>query len=255
MTIESVQNEKIKKLSRLLAKNSERKKAGILIVEGRQENQRASRFGYEPVEFFISEALYNEALPAGRVHLVSEQVYEKIAYRGTTEGIIGIYKIPTADIDDYTPAADAFVIVLESVEKPGNLGAILRSCEAFGVDAVIVTDPKIDLYNPNVIRSSVGCIFGMRTYALTNQQTLDFLQRNDFQILTTFMEETARTIDETKLSGRAAICFGTEHSGLSEFWNGKGQNVLVPMAGSIDSLNLSNAVAICAYEQLRQKRT
>ena len=253
MLIESLQNEKIKKLTRFLSKNQDRRKAGIFIVEGQQENQRALHFGNQPEEFYICETIFSGSLPDSKIHYVSEKLYEKIAYRGTTEGIIGIYKLEDRKLDEFKPKQDSAVIVLESVEKPGNLGAILRSCEAFGINALIVTDPKTDFYNPNVIRSSVGCLFGMNIFQASNEETLEFLKINDYSIFTTFMSEDAKYLQDKNFRNRSAVLFGTEHSGLSDFWSGKGENVLVPMQGTIDSLNLSNAAAITCYEILRQK--
>ncbi|RRQ46886.1 TrmH family RNA methyltransferase [Chryseobacterium sp. SC28] len=253
MLIESLQNEKIKRLTRLLSKNQERKKAGVFIVEGLQENRRALEFGNQAEEFYICESIFAGKLPEAKIYFVSEKLYEKMAYRGTTEGIIGIYKLEQKNLKDFNPEKDAAVIILESVEKPGNLGAILRSCEAFGINALIVTDPKTDFYNPNVIRSSVGCLFGMNIFQASNTETLEFLQRKNFNIFTTFMSENAQNIQKLNLKGRSAILFGTEHSGLSDFWKDKGQNMVIPMAGTIDSLNLSNAAAIACYEILRQR--
>jgi TrmH family RNA methyltransferase len=185
---------------------------------------------------------------------VSDKVYEKIAYRGSSEGIIGVYKTKEEDLSSFKPQDNSTVIIVEGVEKPGNLGAILRSCEAFGIDALIVSDGKTDFYNPNVIRSSVGCLFGMKVFQADNQKTLKFLQENNFNIYTTIMDETAEDLYKRDFKEKSAVLFGTEHSGLSNFWIGKGKNTLIPMAGSIDSLNLSNAVAITCYEALRQKK-
>ena len=253
MLIESLQNEKIKKLTRLLSKNQDRRKAGVFLVEGQQENERALHFGNNPEEYFICEAIFKGKLPNAKIHYVSDKLYEKIAYRGTTEGIIGIYQLENRTLDDFRPKADSSVVILESVEKPGNLGAILRSCEAFGINALIVTDPKTDFYNPNVIRSSVGCLFGMNIFQCSNEETLEFLKINRYNIYTTFMSDDAKPIQEKNLKNRSAVLFGTEHSGLSDFWKGKGENILIPMVGTIDSLNLSNAAAITCYEILRQK--
>ncbi|WP_312768843.1 TrmH family RNA methyltransferase [Epilithonimonas sp.] len=253
MLIESLQNEKIKKLTRLLTKNQDRRKAGVFIVEGQQENERAIHFGNQPEEFFICESIFKGKLPDSKIHYVSEKLYEKIAYRGTTEGIIGIYKLEERSLEDFSPKKDSAVIILESVEKPGNLGAILRSCEAFGINALIVTDPRTDFYNPNVIRSSVGCLFGMNIFQASNEQTLEFLKTYEYKIFTTFMSEDAKYIHTKNLKEKSAVLFGTEHSGLSDFWEKKGENILIPMSGSIDSLNLSNAAAITCYEILRQK--
>lgn len=251
--IESFQNPKIKNLIRLTTDNRFRKKQKVFIIEGQQENERALKFNFKAIEFFICEEIFNSYLPNEKINLVSKEIYEKIAYRGTSEGIIGIYEEKENSLQDYQPSKNASIIILEGIEKPGNLGAILRSCEAFGIEALIITDPKVDFYNPNVIRSSVGCIFGMNIFSSKNEELLSFLKENQFQIFTTLMSQDAQSIHEKNYTKKSAILFGTEHSGLSNFWKGKGDNVLVPMVGTIDSLNLSNAVAITCYEILRQK--
>lgn len=253
MLIESPQNEKIKHLSRLLTDNRFRKKSGVFVVEGQQENERALKFGHKSIEYFICEDLFPGTPPQGKTHFISRRLYEKLAYRGSSEGILGIYLAEETPLENYTPDDSACIMVIESVEKPGNLGAILRSCEAFGVAALIVTDPKVDFYNPNVIRSSVGCLFGMNVFQSNNEVAFEFLKQHGFMLYTTFMDEAAQPLFEKDFSGKSALLFGTEHSGLSSFWLGKGSNITVPMSGSIDSLNLSNAVAICCYEVLRQK--
>ncbi|WP_304343543.1 RNA methyltransferase [Chryseobacterium koreense] len=254
MMIESPQNDKIKYLLRLISDNRFRKKSGVFTVEGKQENERALHFGFEAQEFFICESIFDEDFPKGKISLVSENLYEKISYRGTSEGIIGIFKAKTNSLKDFKPKTDSSIIVVESVEKPGNLGAILRSCEAFGIDAVIITDPKVDFFNPNVIRSSVGCLFGMNVFQSDNEELYEFLLQNNYPIFTTLMDESAEDLQTRDFRQKSALLFGTEHSGLSDFWIGKGANTLIPMAGTIDSLNLSNAVAISCYEILRQKR-
>ena len=253
MIIESAQNEKIKYITRLITDNRFRKKEDVFVVEGKQENERALKFGFDAQEFYIAESIFNEALPKGKTHLVTDKIYDKIAYRGSSEGIIGIYKTKTSDLKDFKPKQNSSIIVVESIEKPGNLGAILRSCEAFGIDALIVTDAKVDFYNPNVIRSSVGCLFGMNIFSSSNEETFNYLKENNYQIYTTIMDQEFENIQTRNLKQKSAVLFGTEHSGLTDFWVGKGQNTIIPMSGSIDSLNLSNAVAICGYEILRQK--
>lgn len=254
MLIESFQNEKVKYITKLLTDNRFRKKSGFFVVEGQQENERARQYHFEPVEFFICEKIFQKELPEGKIHLVSDKVYEKIAYRGSSEGIIGVYKTKEKDLSSFQPKENSTIIIVEGVEKPGNLGAILRSCEAFGIDALIVSDGKTDFYNPNVIRSSVGCLFGMEVFQAENQETLEFLQKNSFNIYTTIMDATSEDLYKRNFKEKSAVLFGTEHSGLSDFWIGKGKNTLIPMSGSIDSLNLSNAVAITCYETLKQKK-
>ena len=263
--IESPQNDKIKHLIRLSTDNRFRKKSETFVVEGMQENLRALRFDYEFISFFICGSIFGEEnltnfqknykILSSQLQIVSEKVYKKIAYRGSSEGIIGIYKTKSFELKNFKPKENSSVIVVESVEKPGNLGAILRSCEAFGIDALIVTDSKIDVYNPNVIRSSVGCLFGMNIFQTDNLTLEDYLKKNQFQILTTFMDKEGENIQNQDLCVKTAILFGTENSGLSDFWMGKGKNISIPMTGTIDSLNLSNATAIACYEILRQKKT
>ena len=253
MMIESLQNEKIKWVSRLLSDNRFRKKTGVFAVEGRQENQRAIKFGFSAKEYFLCESIFQGEHPDGKINFVNEKIYEKLAYRGSSEGIIGIYESKENRLEDFEISKNSSVIIVESVEKPGNLGAILRSCEAFGINALIITDQKTDFYNPNVIRSSVGCLFGMNLFAASNEETLNFLQKNDFNVYSTFMSEKAVTISSLNFNEKSAVIFGTEHSGISDFWLSHSENTLIPMAGTIDSLNLSNAVAIACYEILRQK--
>lgn len=252
--IESLQNEKVKYVTRLLTDNRFRKKSGVFVVEGRQENERAQQFGYESVEFFVCPEIYGNEAPAEKIHEVSQKVYEKIAYRGTSEGIVGIYKVKENQLADFQPEENSTLIIVEGVEKPGNLGAILRSCEAFGIDALIVTDPRADFYNPNVLRSSVGCLFGMNFFAERNEATLDFLQKNNYKVYSTYMSERSEDLQQQNFTQKSAILFGTEHDGLSSFWLENSKNILIPMAGTIDSINLSNAVAITCYEVLRQKK-
>ncbi|QBO57367.1 TrmH family RNA methyltransferase [Chryseobacterium salivictor] len=253
--IESFQNEKIKYVTRLLTDNRFRKKENVFVIEGKQENDRALKFGFDAQEFYIADSIFNEDLPEGKVHLVSEKIYDKIAYRGSSEGIIGIYHTKNFDLKDFNPKKNSSVIIVESIEKPGNLGAILRSCEAFGIDALIVTDAKVDFYNPNVIRSSVGCLFGMNIFYSSNDEVYEFLTENRYAVYTTIMDKASENIQTRNLKEKSAVLFGTEHSGLTDFWVGKGKNTVIPMSGSIDSLNLSNAVAITCYEILRQKMT
>jgi RNA methyltransferase, TrmH family len=254
MLIESFQNEKIKNITKLLMDNRFRKKSGVFVVEGQQENERAQKYNFEAVEFFICESIFKGELPKEKTHYVSDKIYEKIAYRGSSEGIIGVYKAKESDLSSFIPKENSTIIIVEGVEKPGNLGAILRSCEAFGIDALIITDAKADFYNPNVIRSSVGCLFGMEVFQSENEKTFEFLKNNSFNIYTTIMDETSEDLYKRDFTQKSAILFGTEHSGLSDFWYGKGKNTLIPMSGSIDSLNLSNAVAITCYETLKQKK-
>jgi RNA methyltransferase, TrmH family len=250
--IDSLQNDKIKRLIKLSSKNTERKQANLIIVEGQQENQIATDNHLEAIEYYICPDIFEGQIPEKSI-LVNKNIYQKIAYRGSTEGIIGLYKAKNKNLQDYQPSPNAAIIILEGIEKPGNLGSILRSTEALGIEAVILTDAKVDLYNPNVIRSSVGCLFGMQVYESSNAQTWHWLQQQQIPLHTTDMNGNEKPLYALSLKQQSALLFGTEHSGISDFWKNKGQNFLVPMVGKIDSLNLSNAVAISCYEVLKQK--
>lgn len=257
MHIESDKNPKIKNLVRLLEKSKERKGEEKFIVEGIQENIFALENGFEAIEFFIQPRIFGNAfeLPEATVkYNVSQNVYNKIAYRKITEGIVGVYKYKKLEFQDVKLSENPFILVIESVEKPGNLGAICRSADAFGVEMVIICEEKADIYNPNVIRSSVGSFFNVPVISSSNEKVYHFLKENNISVYSTYMDEKAIYIQNIQLTESCAIIFGTEHSGISDFWKNKVKNnVLIPMKGRIDSLNVSNAVAIMCYEVERQK--
>lgn len=259
MDIESDKNPKIKNLVKLLDKSRDRRSQRKFIVEGQQENFFALQTEFQPVEFFIQPEIFLNSvqLPdAVNVYKVSQTVYDRIAYRKKTEGIIGVYKYKDQCIENIPLPEDPFILIIESVEKPGNLGAICRSADAFGVDAVIICDERTDIYNPNVIRSSVGSFFNIPVISVKKEIVYEYLIKNDISIYATYMDESSVDIQEAELLKSCAILFGTEHSGISDFWKGKiKQNILIPMKGKIDSLNVSNAVAIACYEVERQRNT
>ncbi len=252
--ISSTQNPRIKNIIKLSEKSRERKKNNLFVVEGIQENKFALKNNYQPKEFYVCSSIFKEnfnfLVP---VYQITESIYDKIAFRGTTEGIIGIYHEEKQDINSIQLPENPKVLIIESIEKPGNLGAILRSCEAFSVDLLIICDEKVDVYNPNVIRSSVGCVFPISIISCSKEESYEFCKNNNLQIFTTFMNETAKEIWKVELKN-CALVFGTEHSGISPFWLEKTkQNIIIPMTGTIDSLNVSNAIAICLYEMNRQR--
>ncbi|MDR2121901.1 MAG: RNA methyltransferase [Flavobacteriaceae bacterium] len=256
MYIESDKNPRIKNLVKLLEKSKERKSQKRFVVEGRQENFFALRNKFQPVEYYIQPEIFQDLieLPAVATYEVSQSVYNKIAYRKITEGIVGVYEYKSYDLSKIELSGNPFILVIESVEKPGNLGAICRSADAFGVDMVILCEEKSDPYNPNVIRSSVGSVFTIPVISSNNEKIYEFLKKNGISIYATYMNETSICIQDAELSTPSAIVFGTEHSGVSGFWKDKiEQNILIPMRGKVDSLNVSNAVAVACYEVVRQR--
>lgn len=256
MLIESLQNPKIKNLLKLQEKSRERKKQGLFVVEGIQENQLAMDAGYVPIEFFICSDIFFHSLDITIFvhHEVSKSLYEKIAYRGTTGGIIGIYKTKTKKLSDVRLPENTLIVVLESVEKPGNLGAVLRTSDGAGVDLVVVCDPLVDFFNPNVIRSSVGTVFTNQLVSTTKEELVAWLKKENIRIFSTFLKPNTKSLYDMDFSKSSALVFGTEAFGLSEFWvKNSDELIKIPMNGKVDSLNVSNAAAICIYEAVRQK--
>ncbi len=255
MKISSLQNGEVKRVLRLSQKSSERKKQKRFVVEGIQENAYALENGFIPESFYIQESLFqNQVLlpEAVNVRELDEKVYAKIAYRGSTEGIVGVYQYEEKKINFESAT---LVLVLEGIEKPGNLGAILRSALAFGVHGIILSESKVDVFNPNVIRSSVGAVFTLPIQSMSNKESATKLQENNFTIYGTEMHQDFVALDKVLFRDRSALVFGTENSGLTTFWDDYlAVNYLIPMQNNIDSLNLSNAVAISLYQYNVQKK-
>ncbi len=258
--ITSAQNPKIKRLLQLQQKSSERRKAGLFVVEGIREVERCVEKGYEidtifylnkPMAENISEII--EKNKGIKLFEVSPTIYEKIAYRGSTEGVIAEVKTKDKTLNDLNLSKNPLVVVLESVEKPGNLGAILRSADAAGADALIVCDPLTDLYNPNLIRNSTGAIFSVPCVACTSEECIKFLKENYIQILTAQLQDSELYYD-TDMKRGTAIVMGTEATGLTDIWRKVADaHIRIPMLGITDSLNVSVSAAILLYEAVRQR--
>lgn len=258
----STQNPKIKKLLQLQQKSSERRKAGLFVVEGQRELMHCVNAGMVVDSIFCCPEImdthtYNDAIKSfpdnAQCFELSKDVYEKIAYRGSTEGIVAEICTQKRSLNDLHLKENPLVVVLESVEKPGNLGAILRSADAAGVDAVIVCDPLTDLYNPNLIRSSIGAIFTVPCVACTTDECIDFLKKNNISILTAQLQDSHLYYDTDMRKG-TAIIMGTEATGLTDAWRKAADaHIRIPMLGQLDSLNVSVSAAILMYEAVRQR--
>ena len=198
-------------------------------------------------------------LPAevqNRVIEVSLAVYEKIAYRGTTEGVLATVRSRSLTLDDIVPADDhaPLYIILESVEKPGNLGAVLRTADAAQADAVIVCDPLTDLYNPNLIRSAIGAVFTVPTVACTSEECIAWLKAHGVKILTAQLQDSVLYYD-SDMTLPTAIVMGTEATGLTDQWRQAADtHIRIPMLGKLDSLNVSVSAAILTFEAVRQRQ-
>lgn len=269
--ITSAQNPKVKQLLQLQQKSSERRKSGLFVVEGKRELLHCVEAGYEVDTVFYCGPLTPEGgshpegfelRVDGQVHVirgcrtfeVSREVYEKVAYRGGTEGVIAEVRTRQLSLQALQLPSEPLIVVLESVEKPGNLGAILRTADAAGVDAVIVCDPLTDLYNPNLIRSSVGGIFSVPCIACSSEECIRFLKGNGIQILTAQLQDSSLYYD-TDMKRATAIIMGTEATGLTSQWRAAADaHIRIPMLGRLDSLNVSTSAAILMYEAVRQRK-
>lgn len=257
--ITSHHNPKIKSLL-ALEKPRERKKQCLFLIEGKKEIGLALEADYKIGNIFYCEELISieEVKNIGTEQKllipVSREVFDRLARRENSGGIIAVAEHKVHELEQIKLRTNPLVLVLESVEKPGNLGAILRTADAAGIDAVVVCDPQTDFYNPNVIRSSLGCVFTCQIAAATSQKTITWLVKNNINIYCTYLRASKpyHTIDFTKPS---AIIMGTEATGLSDQWveNSTG-NIIIPMSGKIDSMNVSAATAVVVFEAKRQRQ-
>lgn len=285
-TITSAQNRKVKELLTLVEKSKARSAAGLFVVEGQRELGHCLDAGFIPETLFICGevmAVQNNAVNGAKTGHLTENIegkdgldaliakaealnprlgvvqipaflYEKVAYRGSTEGIIAeVHSVPRA-LENLRLGERPLVMVLESVEKPGNLGAVLRSADAAGADAVIVCDPLTDIWNPNLIRSSVGAVFSVPVAVCTSADAIAFLKKRGIRIFTAQLQDSEWYYD-TDMTGATALVMGTESTGLTQAWRDSADaHIKIPMLGRLDSLNVSVSAAVLLYEAVRQRK-
>jgi len=261
--ISSLQNSLVKKVLLLKEKSRERKKTGLFIIEGIREIQLAIKGGYNfEMVFFHSELINEDAIfsllqnskSAPDYIEITKDIYQKLAYRQTTEGVLAIAKEkPTLLSELSLRTNNPLILVAEAPEKPGNIGALLRTADAANLDAVIIANPRTDLYNPNIIRSSVGCVFTNNIAMGSTSEVIQFLKRKNINIYCAALSASESYI-KTDFNPGSAIVVGTEADGLSEDWlNNSKQNLIIPMQGEIDSMNVSVSAAILIFEAKRQR--
>ncbi len=257
LEITSTKNPKIQHIIKLRQKTKERKASNCSLLEGRNEVEKAINAGIQLRQVFICQEYFQEHFEIkgdSEVYYVHRTVYEKIAIRGDTEGIVAVFDTPDHPIDNLQLPSDPLILLVEKVEKPGNLGAIMRTADACGIDALIICDPLTDLYNPNTIRASLGCIFTI-PIAITNlDKSIQFLNEKKVSILAA-TPHTDKLLYDLDLTGGVAIAVGTEHEGLSDsLMTQANLSCRIPMFGITDSLNVSVSTAVILYEGVRQRR-
>lgn len=257
--ITSVQNSFIKSLVQLQEKAKTRKQTGTFLIEGKREIELALKGNYElETVLFLPEIISEEQinkLTNQQLNIIeiSKEVYQKLAYRDSTEGIIAVAKSKPLQLSDLKLKENPLILVLESIEKPGNIGAMLRTADAAKIDAVIIANPKSDIYNPNIIRSSVGCVFTNQIAVCTTSEAISYLKENNIAIYSATLQNSNEYHKESYTSA-TAIVVGTEATGVTpEFRDNSTQNIIIPMQGEIDSMNVSVAAAILLFEAKRQR--
>ena len=253
--ITSVQNPRVKAVVALQQKSAERRRTGLFVVEGRREVEHCVAAGMEVKELFVCEEMgaWNGGAVAANMTVVTKDVYEKMAYRGGTEGVVAVVRGRERRLEELELGENPLIVVVERVEKPGNLGAILRSADAAGADAVIVCDALTDLYNPNLIRSSIGAVFTVPCVVCESEECIRFLKEHDIQILTAQLQDSHLYYD-TDMKRGTAIVMGTESTGLTEVWRKAADaHIRIPMLGRLDSLNVSVSAAVLLFEAVRQR--
>ncbi len=256
MEITSLQNPRVKYFVKLREDKKQRRHDGLMLVEGFDEIMLAISAGYKPQTLLTAPELATRQIDfsAAENITVNRAVFEKISYRDNPDGWLAVFLTPKISLEELTLSSPPFIIVAESIEKPGNLGAILRTADAAHVDALIVSNPRADIYNPNVVRASRGTLFTVPTVEASNADTLSFLRRNGIKILAATPQAVSVYTDQN-LREPLAVAVGTEDEGLTDFWlNEADIQVKIPMLGKVNSLNVSIATALIVYETLRQRR-
>ena len=281
-SITSAQNPKIKNLLLLQEKSKARREQGLFVVEGRRELEHCIEAGFKVRTVFVcpevagtdfstslemtkgaslgmTVSCHSEEAEGRRenLHLVEipEALYRKVAYREGTEGVLAEVEVRERRLEDLALSEHPLVMVLESVEKPGNLGAVLRSADAARADAVVVCDPLTDLWNPNLIRASIGAVFTVPTVCASSAETIDWLKSRGIRILTAQLQDSSWYYD-TDMTGGTALVMGTESTGLTDVWRRAADaHIRIPMLGRLDSLNVSVSAAILLFEAVRQRNS
>ncbi len=263
-TISSPQNPRVKSAVRL-RRRSHRDESGLMLIEGYREVKRALDNGHVPIELFVCEdffigknepALIQACSKSGaEIHRCTRLVFEKIAYRDRPEGLVAIAPQLRLSLTDVVLSNAPLVVVAEATEKPGNLGTILRSADAAGVECVLVCDRCTDISNPNVVRASIGTLFSLPVVEVSSEQAILWLHENNIRAIAATPHAQSHYF-EADFAGPTAIVVGTEQYGLSDVWLQEADlQVRIPMLGQADSLNVASATTILLYEAMRQRHS
>ena len=255
--INSIQNPLIKSLVLLKEKSRNRKKSSNFLIEGQREISLAIKGGYEieKILFFpkiYSEIKAQELFSNAEIIEINKEVFTKLAYRETSDGIIVVAKSKNFNLSSLKLSDNPLILIAEAIEKPGNIGAILRTADAAKIDAVIIANYKSDLYNPNVIRSSIGCVFTTQIAVSETDDIISFLEENNINVYCASLQNS-NSYHNQNFTKPTAIVVGNEANGLSKKWLDFGTSINIPMRGEIDSMNVSASAAVLIFEATRQR--
>jgi TrmH family RNA methyltransferase len=260
--INSASNPRIRNILKLQANSRDRREQNLFVIEGYREISRALTSGIEIRELFVCPELDRQGRSEELFNLdkrillteVGINAFSRIAYREGSDGLIALAVPRNLKLNDLKLSVNPLILILESVEKPGNLGAIMRTTDAAGIDAVIVCDPLTDIYNPNAIRSGVGCIFTRQVVICTSAEAIEWLLDKKIKVFAAALTPSALIYHQMDFKGPTAIVMGTEATGLSSEWLGKSDaQVIIPMKGIADSMNVSTSAAVLVFEAVRQR--
>ena len=259
-TITSRQNPKVKNLLHL-QKFRERNRQDLFVVEGIREIEKALQANYPVEQVYFHPGLisyeqltilFGGSLPE-QLFQVSSEVYDKIAYRENSGGVVAVFHPKQQTVETLSLSKNPLILVIEGIEKSGNMGALYRTADAAGVDAILLCGSATDPYNPNAIRASLGCVFTVQTVILSVQEAIRWLKEQKIEIYCTYLQ-AAVTYHTVNFRGPSAIVMGTEATGISEQWLREStSNIIIPMRGVVDSLNVSTSAAIVIFEACRQR--
>jgi TrmH family RNA methyltransferase len=255
MDITSLQNPRVKHIVKLRDDKRQRREDGLMLVEGYDEIQLALSAGHQPQTILSAPELVSREMNGVSAEsiTVNRPVFEKMSYRENPDGWLAIFPIPRTSLDDLNLSEFPLVVVAESIEKPGNLGAILRTADAARVDALLVCDPRVDVWNPNVVRASRGAVFSVPVIESDNFSALKLLKARNIRVMAATPSAEALYSD-TNMSEALAIAVGTEDEGLTDFWMSNADvKIRIPMMGKVNSLNVSVSTALILYEAVRQR--
>ena len=255
MDITSLQNPRVKYIVKLRDDKKQRLQDDVLLVEGYDEIQLALSAGHKPQTLLSSPELATHEISglATETLTVTRAVFEKMSYRDNPDGWLAIFPVLHTSFDDLKLSDLPLVVIAESIEKPGNLGAILRTADAAHVDAILLCDPRVDVWNPNVVRASRGAVFSVPVVECDNASALKWLKSRKMRVLaaTPAADELYSNVN---LREPVAIAVGTEDEGLTDFWLSNADvKVKIPMMGKVNSLNVSVSTALIVYEVVRQR--